>query len=88
MEQIYAVGWSLVARMRVNFVEELDTAMHDLREIGPTFLVAPRLWEQVAADVRSRIMDASPMKKRLYELGMKLGLEALDQGQALAGSRT
>ncbi len=81
MEQIYAVGWSLVARMRVNFPEEADTAMHDFREIGPTFvLFAPRLWEQVAADVRARIMDASPMKQRLYELGMKLGLEALEKG--------
>ncbi len=82
MEQIYAVGWSLLARMKVSFPEEADTAMHDFREIGPTFaLFAPRLWEQLAADVRARIMDASPMKQRLYELGMKLGLEALEKGQ-------
>jgi len=82
MEQVYAVGWSLVARMRVNFPEEADTAMHDFREIGPTFaLFAPRLWEQVAADVRARIMDASPVKQKLYEVGMKMGLDALDKGE-------
>jgi len=82
MEQIYAVGWSLVARMRINFPEEAETAMHDFREIGPTFaLFAPRLWEQVAADVRARIMDASPVKQRLYEFGMKVGLDALEKGQ-------
>jgi long-chain acyl-CoA synthetase len=56
--------------------------MHDFREIALTFvLFAPRVWEAVAADVRSRIMDASPLKRGLYEYGMKLGLGALDKGE-------
>jgi long-chain acyl-CoA synthetase len=81
MEQIYALGFALVSRMRVNFVEESATMMADFREIAPTFvLFAPRLWEQVAADVRARIMDASPLKQRMFALGMKLGLAALDKG--------
>ena len=81
MEQIYAVGKSLICRMRVNFVEEPETTMADMREIGPTFvLLAPRVWEQIAADVRARIMDASPLKRRAYELGIKLGMAALDDG--------
>ena len=34
--------------------------MRDLREIGPThLLLAPRVWEQTAADVRARVMDAN-----------------------------
>jgi long-chain acyl-CoA synthetase len=78
MEQIYAVGKSLVCRMRVNFVEEPETMMADMREIGPTFiLLAPRVWEQIAADVRARIMDASPLKRVAYRLGLKLGMAAL-----------
>jgi long-chain acyl-CoA synthetase len=82
MEQIYAVGKSLVCRMKINIVEEQTTTMADMREIGPTFLLlAPRLWESIAADVRSRILDASPMKRRLYELGMRLGLDAAKRGQ-------
>lgn len=82
MEQIYAVTKCLVCRMKVNFVEESETMMHDMREIGPTFLLlAPRVWEAVAADVRARIMDASPLKRRLFELGTHLGLKALDQGR-------
>jgi long-chain acyl-CoA synthetase len=82
MEQIYALGKSLVCRMRVNFVEEPETTMADLREIGPTFLLlAPRVWEQIAADVRARVMDASPLKRAAYELGMKLGMAALAQGR-------
>ncbi|HYD31284.1 MAG TPA: long-chain fatty acid--CoA ligase [Azospirillaceae bacterium] len=82
MEQIYVVGQGLLARMIVNFVEEPETMMHDFREIGASFvLFAPRVWESIAADVRSRVMDASPMKQWLYNYGMKLGLEALDQGR-------
>jgi long-chain acyl-CoA synthetase len=81
MEQIYALGFSLVARMKVNFVEEPATMMADFREIAPTFvLFAPRLWEQVAADVRARMMDASPLKQRMFALGMKLGLAGLERG--------
>jgi len=82
MEQVYAVGMAMVSRMRVNFVEEAETMMHDFREVGPSFvLFAPRLWEQIAADVRARVMDASPFKQKMFDLGMKLGLEALAQGK-------
>ncbi|HYE39380.1 MAG TPA: AMP-binding protein, partial [Ramlibacter sp.] len=82
MEQVYAVGMAMLSRMRVNFVEEAETMMHDFREIGPSFvLFAPRLWEQIAADVRAKVMDASPFKQKMFELGMKLGLEALAQGR-------
>ncbi len=82
MEQIYVMGWGLISRMKVNFVEEPDTMMADFREIGPTFvLFAPRLWEALAADVRARVMDSTRLKQRLYELGMKLGLAALEQGK-------
>lgn len=81
MEQVYALGQALLSRMKVNFVEDADTLMHDFREIAPTFvLFAPRVWEAVAADVRARMMDASAFKRALYERGMKMGLEALDKG--------
>ena len=80
MEQIYAVAQPLISRITVNFVEEPETMMADLREIGPTFvLLAPRVWEQIAADVRARMMDATRFKQKMYEFGMRLGLQALDQ---------
>jgi long-chain acyl-CoA synthetase len=82
MEQVYALGKGLLCRMKVNFVEEPDTMMNDFREIAPTFvLFAPRVWEGIAADVRARVMDASPLKQKLYNAGMKAGLAALEQGQ-------
>jgi long-chain acyl-CoA synthetase len=81
MEQVYVLGKGLLCRMKVNFVEEPDTMMSDFREIAPTFvLFAPRVWEAIAADVRARVMDASPLKQRLFALGMKAGLAALDGG--------
>ncbi|HEY4987328.1 MAG TPA: long-chain fatty acid--CoA ligase [Bradyrhizobium sp.] len=82
MEQVYVLGKGLLCRMKINFVEQADTMMNDFREIAPTFvLFAPRVWEQIAADVRAGVMDASPLKQRLFDLGMKTGLAALAKGQ-------
>ena len=82
MEQVYALGKGLLCRMKVNFVEEPETMMHDFREIAPTFvLFAPRLWESIAADVRAGVMDSSPLKQKLFDIGMKTGLSALAQGK-------
>lgn len=82
MEQVYALGKALLCRMKVNFVEEPETMMHDFREIAPTFvLFAPRLWESIAADVRAGVMDSSPLKQKLFDIGMKAGLSALAQGK-------
>src|SRR5262245_37074683 len=82
MEQVYVLGKGLLCRMKVNFVEEPETMMHDFREIAPTFvLFAPRVWESIAADVRAGVMDSSPLKQKLYDIGMKTGLAALAQGK-------
>jgi long-chain acyl-CoA synthetase len=82
MEQVYVLGKGLLCRMKVNFVEQPETMMNDFREIAPTFvLFAPRVWEQIAADVRAGVMDASPLKQSLYGLGMKTGLAALAKGK-------
>src|SRR5499427_1235469 len=89
MEQVYAMGKGLLCRMKVNFVEHADTMMNDFREIAPTFvLFAPRVWEAIAADVRARVMDASPLKQSLYDLGMETGLAALDKGKRSAFADT
>src|SRR3954467_14931303 len=82
MEQVYVLGKGLLCRMKVNFVEQPETMMHDFREIAPTFvLFAPRLWESIAADVRAGVMDSSPLKQKLFDVGMKAGLSALAQGK-------
>lgn len=82
MEQMYVMGRALYCRMKVNFVEEPETMMADLREIGPTFvLMGPRVWETIAADVRARILDSTPLKRWLYEVSTKLGWTAIKKGR-------
>jgi long-chain acyl-CoA synthetase len=77
MEQVYAVAQALISRIIVNFVEEPETMMEDLREIGPTFvLLAPRVWESVAADVKAKMMDATRFKQAMYRFAIKTGLLA------------
>lgn len=82
MEQMYSVAWNLVARMVVNFPEEQETAMSDLREIGPHFvLLSPRVWEVVAADIRARMMESSKWKQAIFDWGVKQGLSAVERGE-------
>lgn len=80
MEQVYVLAHSLTSRMTVNFVEEPETMMDDLREIGPDFvLFAPRVWESIAADVKARMMEASRAKQVMFNLGMKIGMGRMER---------
>lgn len=80
MEQVYAVAQSLISRITVNFVEDVETMMADLREIGPNFvLLAPRVWETIAADVKARMMDADRFKRAMFALGMRIGTQAMER---------
>ena len=80
MEQIYAVAQPLICRITVNFVESSESMMSDLREIGPTFaLLAPRVWESIAADVQARMMEATRFKRWMYALGTRVGTRELER---------
>ncbi|MCI2284015.1 long-chain fatty acid--CoA ligase [Colwellia sp. MSW7] len=82
MEQVYAVGQALIARQIVNFVEEQETLMADLREIGPSFvLLAPRVWEGILADVKARMMDSTPLKQKLFDYAFAIAEKAQNQGK-------
>jgi len=82
MEQVYVLGMPLLARIRVNFPESQETAMRDMREIGPThLLLPPRVWEQTAADLRARILDADPLSRRVFDFAVRRGLRALERGR-------
>ncbi|PKG85616.1 long-chain fatty acid--CoA ligase [Colwellia sp. 75C3] len=84
MEQVYAVGQALISRQIVNFVEGQETLMADLREIGPSFvLLAPRVWEGILADVKSRMMDSTPLKQKLFDFAF-----ARSEKAQLAGKRS
>ena len=56
---------ALVAGFCLACPESGDTAMADLKEIGPTFYFAPpRVFEQMLTRVMIRMEDAGPIKRR------------------------
>ena len=82
VEQAYVVAMPLLSRIRVSFPEDESTVMHDLREIGPThLLLAPRVWEQLSAEIHARMLDANWLNRRIFDWGVKRGIAALEQGR-------
>ena len=82
VEQVYVGTMPLLSRIRVSFPEAEGTVMHDLREIGPThLLLAPRVWEQLAAEVHARMLDANPLNRKIFDLGVRRGIAALNAGR-------
>jgi len=73
-EQLMSVAGPLVVGYTVNFPEKKETAMADLREIGPHIMFStPKVWESIAASVRVRMMDSTPFKKFMFNTFMPVG---------------
>src|SRR5581483_273258 len=48
--------------------ESPETVQRDLRELGPTIVLAPpRIWENMLTSVQVKAADASPLKRRIFE---------------------
>jgi long-chain acyl-CoA synthetase len=78
-EQMMAVASSLLFGFCVNFPEEPDTVQHDIREVGPHLIFSPpRVWENLAATVRVKIMETTALKRFLYQALMPVGLKYAD----------
>jgi long-chain acyl-CoA synthetase len=78
-EQMSSLSSALSIGFTVNFPEEPDTALHDIREIGPHVMFAPpRIWENVVSQVQVKIMDTTPFKRFMYERWMKVGYRVAD----------
>ncbi len=78
-EQMMSVASGLLFGFTVNFPEEPETATENIREIGPHILFSPpRVWENLAATVQVKILDASPLKRFLYNKCLPIGYEWAD----------
>ncbi|WP_235896710.1 AMP-binding protein [Oceanidesulfovibrio marinus] len=78
-EQMMAVASALLFGFAVNFPEEPDTVQNDIREIGPHLIFSPpRVWENMAASVRVKIMETTRFKRFLYEKLFPVGLRMAD----------
>jgi len=66
-DAIYSLVLSLAAGFCCNCPESPETVQRDLRELGPTTLLAPpRIWENMLASVQVRAADATPLKRWVF----------------------
>ena len=78
-EQMVSFSASLLIGFAINFPEEPETIMPDLREIGPhTMFAPPRIWENINSSVQVKIMDTTPFKRFMYNLCMPVGYRIAD----------
>lgn len=73
-EQMMSISCGLQIGYTINFPEEPETSQSNVREIGPHVMFAPpRLYEQFTRTVQVKYLDSSWLKRKTYELGMKIG---------------
>jgi long-chain acyl-CoA synthetase len=73
-EQMMAVASGLLFGLTVNFPESIESAQADLREIGPHIMFSPpRVWENMCSSVQVKVMDASFLKRFVFNLCVPIG---------------
>jgi len=73
-ESMISLATALLKGFTVNFPENRDTLMADLREIGPHIIFAPpQVWEGIAATVQVKMMESTPFKRFMYNSFMPIG---------------
>ena len=73
-EKLISVINALAFGYVVNFGEEPETFLDDLREVQPTFFLGvPRVWEKLLAGITIRMADSSRLKRLNYRFWMKRG---------------
>jgi long-chain acyl-CoA synthetase len=64
-------------RFTINVPERSETVLRNLREIAPTlYLAAPRSWDNMLTTIRVRMEDSTPLKRRIFNHFMTLGIAA------------
>ncbi len=62
-------------RFTINIPERQETVLRNLREIAPTlYLAAPRSWDNLLTSIRVRMEDSTPLKKRLFDHFIDVGV--------------
>lgn len=78
-EQMMSVSIGLKVGFVINFPEEPETSQENIREIAPHVMFAsPRTYEQMTRTVQVKHLDASWIKRTLFNLAMKIGYYAAD----------
>jgi long-chain acyl-CoA synthetase len=67
-DALYTLVLSLLVGFTVNCPEGPQSVQRDLRELGPTALLAPpRIWESMLTAIHVRSSDATPLKRWVFE---------------------
>jgi long-chain acyl-CoA synthetase len=67
-DSVYTLFASLAAGFCANCPESPETVQRDLRELGPSTLLAPpRIWENMLTSVQVRAADSTPLKRGTFE---------------------
>lgn len=78
-EQMMSISCGIQAGFTLNFPEEPETSQENIREIGPHMMFAPpRIYEQMVRNIQVKYLDSSFLKRKSYELAMKIGYKVAD----------
>ena len=73
-EQIYDLMVHLTIGHIINFTENTDTVMADMRDVSPTlFHAVPRIWEKYYSGIVLKMADATWFKRKAYKTALKIG---------------
>src|SRR5208337_3652403 len=73
-EQIFDLMMHLRVGHIVNFTENTDTVMNDLRNVSPTlFHAVPRIWEKYHSAIVLKMADATWLKRSIFNFAYKIG---------------
>lgn len=76
-EQMNSFGVALASGIAINFPESVETAMEDLKEIGPHFMFgAPRIYENIRSNIWLKIEDSYWLNRLFYNYFIKVGERA------------
>jgi long-chain acyl-CoA synthetase len=78
-EQMMSLSCGLMAGFRLNFPEEPETVLANLREVAPhAIFSSARFYEQMVRTVQVKYLDASRPKRKAYELALGIGHRLAD----------
>lgn len=73
-EQIFDLMMHLRVGHTINFTENTDTVMNDLKDVSPTiFHAVPRIWEKYHSGIVLKMMDATWFKRTVYNVAFRIG---------------
>jgi long-chain acyl-CoA synthetase len=79
-EQIYDLMIHLTIGHIINFTENTDTVMMDMRDVSPTlFHAVPRIWEKYYSGIVLKMADATWLKRFAYKTALGIGSRYNDE---------